>query len=215
LIFFPEVWDDLGVAIRVEAMAARLQSRSELRVVEKFAVENDVDTAVLVGDRLFAVSDADNAQASGGQRNTRSIQEPVLVGAAMKEGWSHGARRSRRRRSLTGQVQKPRNAAHSAPPCRARSALLVERRAVLPGGHCAETKDSLAGMVRGDVYSGPHQNLKGGFRKSGRLIRRACAASHGAAVYQQRPRRNLQRSRARGEPGKVPPRRGACRSASG
>lgn len=56
---FPEVRNQLGVAMRGEAMAPALQKLPHLRIIEKLAVENRDDGAVLVPDRLLPVGQTD------------------------------------------------------------------------------------------------------------------------------------------------------------
>ena len=64
---FPQVRDQLGVAVRAEAVAAAFQAGRVFGVVEQLAVEDDGDGAVLVGDRLPAVGQADDAEPAGGE----------------------------------------------------------------------------------------------------------------------------------------------------
>src|SRR5690606_4961552 len=61
-ILLVAVDDGLGVAARGEAVALRFQVRAKLMVVVDLAIEDDVDRPVLVGDRLLAPGNVDDAE---------------------------------------------------------------------------------------------------------------------------------------------------------
>ena len=63
-VLFPQVRQQLRVAVRAEAVAAGFEVGTHLGVLEQFAVVHDCDGTVLVGDRLPAVCQADDAQAA-------------------------------------------------------------------------------------------------------------------------------------------------------
>src|SRR4051812_32052602 len=54
--------NDLGIAVRNQAVATPAQFDSSLDVIEKLAVEHNRDGAVFIADRLLAISQTDNAQ---------------------------------------------------------------------------------------------------------------------------------------------------------
>jgi hypothetical protein len=113
LVVLPAVGDDFGVAVGGEAVAAALQFGLHLGVVEQLAVVDDGDGAVLVADRLPAVSQPDDAEAPRGEADARLFEIAVLVGPAVDDGVGHGAQRPRRRRPpLPRQVNHPRDATH-------------------------------------------------------------------------------------------------------
>ena len=56
--------DHLGVAVRAEAVPARLELGADVGEVVDLAVEDDPDRAVLVGERLIAGREIDDAQAA-------------------------------------------------------------------------------------------------------------------------------------------------------
>src|SRR5256885_957854 len=61
-VLLPQVRQQFGVGVGAEVVALGLQGRLHLGVVEQFAVEDDPDRLVFVGDRLPAVAEADDAQ---------------------------------------------------------------------------------------------------------------------------------------------------------
>jgi hypothetical protein len=87
--FLPEVGDEFGVAVGDEVVAALEEFGALLAVVEEFAVEDDGDGLVFVGDGLLAVGEADNAEAAGGEGEAGAMEEAFFVGAAMDEGAGH------------------------------------------------------------------------------------------------------------------------------
>ena len=64
-------------------MPARLQLRPLFEVIEQLAVEDHEDVPVLVGHRLLAVRQADDAEPARGQRDSRSDEETLFIRAAM------------------------------------------------------------------------------------------------------------------------------------
>ena len=66
-MIFPEMRNDLGVAVSDEAMAFRCEFFAPLDVIEQLAVEDHEEAAVFVCHRLLAISQSDNAQAARGQ----------------------------------------------------------------------------------------------------------------------------------------------------
>src|SRR3974390_1501356 len=75
-----------------ELMAALLQVASLPFKIVKLPVGNDVDTCILVGDRLIAGGEIDNAQARVAKGDTPICRNPgtVAIGATMMES-SRGA----------------------------------------------------------------------------------------------------------------------------
>jgi hypothetical protein len=58
-------------------------------VVKQLAVEDHDDAPVLVGDRLLAIREANDAQAARSQRDPRLKKEALFVRAAMHNGPRH------------------------------------------------------------------------------------------------------------------------------
>ena len=96
----------------LEVVSAALQLEPKLRVIEDLAVKDHTDGAVLVGDGLPSVGQADNAEPARGQTDARELQEPVLVGAAMDNGAGHGCQAPARNGPPPRQVDQAGNAAH-------------------------------------------------------------------------------------------------------
>ena len=87
--FFPKVGDEFGVAVGDEVMAALEEFGALFAVVEEFAVEDDGDGLVFVGDGLLAIGEADNAETAGGECEAVAMEEAFFVGAAVDERASH------------------------------------------------------------------------------------------------------------------------------
>lgn len=84
-----QVDNDLGIAPRGEDVAARLQLSAQLPVVVDLTVEDDPAGAVLVGERLMAGLDVDDAQPSAGKPYWAVEKEAFVVRASMGDGPSH------------------------------------------------------------------------------------------------------------------------------
>ncbi len=111
-VVFPQVRYDLGVAVSAEAMAERLELAALLGVVEQLAVKDDGDGAVLVGDGLAAIGEADDAEAARGEGEARQLQKAVLVGAAVVKGLGHGPDAAGRHWTPARKIDNARDAAH-------------------------------------------------------------------------------------------------------
>ena len=73
--------DRLGVAARVIAMARRFELRAQVRVVVDLAVEDDLDRAVLVAERLRSRREIDDAQPAVPERGDgRRTRRPLRRG---------------------------------------------------------------------------------------------------------------------------------------
>jgi len=84
-----KVNDGFGVAAGTVLVAFRFQVFSQLGVVVDLAVENDPDIAILVGNRLMAALDVDDAQAAHGKADVFFDEEALIVGAAMRDAAVH------------------------------------------------------------------------------------------------------------------------------
>ena len=62
---------------------ARFQLRPLLQVVKQLAIEDHDDVSLLIGHRLLAIREADNAQPARRQRDSRLKKEALFVLAAM------------------------------------------------------------------------------------------------------------------------------------
>jgi hypothetical protein len=79
----------LGVAVGSEVVAAGFESFPPLGVVEQLAIENDSNVACLVGNRLSAILETDNAEPTRNQADARPNKDPVFVRAAVYERGGH------------------------------------------------------------------------------------------------------------------------------
>ena len=62
---------------------------AQLDVIEDFAVERDPDRAVLIGHRLPAARDVDDAQTGVSERRPRLAVDPIRIGPAMPQYRDH------------------------------------------------------------------------------------------------------------------------------
>jgi len=58
-------------------------------VVKQLAIEDHDNVPVLIGHRLLAIREADNAQPARGQRDARLKKEALFIRAAMNDGMRH------------------------------------------------------------------------------------------------------------------------------
>ena len=93
--FLPGVYEDFGIGLRGETMAAEDEAFTKLAIVVKFAVENNGDVVIFVPNGLMAAGKVDDAEAAHAQRETGSPglgqQETFFIRTAMKHGRGHGA----------------------------------------------------------------------------------------------------------------------------
>jgi hypothetical protein len=111
-MLFPKMRNDLGVAVRDEAMALRSQLFAPFDVIEQLAVEDDEQAAIFVRHRLVAVRQSDNAQAARGQGDARLLEKPHLIRTAMDDCARHLLHHPGRRWPFPGQIDDPCDAAH-------------------------------------------------------------------------------------------------------
>ena len=111
-MLLPKMRDDFRVAVLHQAMPARLQLRPLFEVVEQLAIEDHDDVPVLIGHRLLAIREADNAQPARRQRDARPIKEALFVRAAMHDGPRHSPHDFVRHGSLLGEIDNACDAAH-------------------------------------------------------------------------------------------------------
>jgi hypothetical protein len=81
--------EDLGVAMGMEPVALFDEVFAELEVVVDFAVEDDLDAAVLVAEGLGAAAEVDDAEAAVAEGDGAVTVVAEAVGAAVLEGVAH------------------------------------------------------------------------------------------------------------------------------
>ena len=101
-VLLVEVDDDLGVGFRREDVPLLLERGAQLHVVEDLAVEDDPDAPVLVGDRLPAALEVDDAQPRVGEADVRIPVEAETVRAPVPEHGGHRLEVRLRARSRRG-----------------------------------------------------------------------------------------------------------------
>src|SRR5262249_24769526 len=118
VVVLPQVRDDLGVGVGDKPMSAAGKLGPALGVVEQLAVEDHLDGAVLVADRLATVEQPDNAESPGGEAQTGALQATVLVGPTVDDRVGHCVQDAGRHgSSLARKIDYPRDPTHAAPPC--------------------------------------------------------------------------------------------------
>ena len=114
LTLFPKVRNDFRVAMGVQAMPARCQLRALLEVIEQLAVEDHEDAPVLVGHRLLAVRQADDAEPPRGQCQPGPMEKALLVRAAMHQRSRHPFDHALGHRPPATKIHDARDATHSS-----------------------------------------------------------------------------------------------------
>src|SRR5262249_49358083 len=84
-----EMGNDLGVAAGAKAMAGAQEVFAERTVVVDLAVADDLDVALLVGQRLRAVLDVDDGEAAAAESHPAPDHHAVAVRTAMDQGAPH------------------------------------------------------------------------------------------------------------------------------
>ena len=110
--FLERVHDDFRVALGGEAVPAGFQFRTQLEVVENLAVEDDPEGAVLVGDRLLAGAEINNAEPGVAQAGKAVEINAELVRPAMTNHRQHPADALLLNRVSVGKVDYACNATH-------------------------------------------------------------------------------------------------------
>jgi len=65
------------------------QLRAQIKIVINFAVQNNLNLAILAGDGLVAAANINNAEPSDRQPNTIANKKTTFIGAAMPNGIRH------------------------------------------------------------------------------------------------------------------------------
>src|SRR5262249_14249776 len=81
----------LGIAVGSETMPLGLEIGTERLEVVDLAVEDDLDGAVLVADRLIASGQVDDRQATVDETDSRLGKEALRVGPAMRDALAHSS----------------------------------------------------------------------------------------------------------------------------
>jgi hypothetical protein len=88
-VFFVEVDQDFGVGVRAEDVTASFQASTQCPIVVDFAVENDVDGFVFVGQWLSAAFEIDDRQSTMNKTNAASSKSAFTVRSTMRNGIPH------------------------------------------------------------------------------------------------------------------------------
>src|SRR5215813_12839022 len=98
--------------MRAELVAARKEPPAQFGKVVNLAVEDHPDRAVLVADRLTARGQVDDRKPPHPHRDVLFEIESFIVGPAMHDGRSHGARSLVISRSSQVSINESENTAH-------------------------------------------------------------------------------------------------------
>src|SRR5262252_10966218 len=109
---FPQMRDDFGVTMGDELMSALPQFRPTLDVIEKLAIKDHKDGAILVRYRLLAICEADNAQPSRSQGHPWPDEETFFVRTAVQQCMGHALDGTFRGQTAPREIDNTGNAAH-------------------------------------------------------------------------------------------------------
>ena len=110
-VLLVQVHEDLGVRARLEAVAEVFQAPAQRLVVVDLAVEDGHERAVLVGDRLMAALDVDDAQAAHAQPHVVVEVKALVVRASVAQHLGHAPHDA-----LVGPAHHAADAAHLRGP---------------------------------------------------------------------------------------------------
>ena len=135
LMIFPEMRDQLGVAVRAEPMSPGFEPGFDLGVVEEFTIVNDDDGAVLVADRLPSVLQADDAEAPIRQPDAGLFEIAVFIGSAVNDGVRHALQDAGWNGTTVGKIDEACDTTHAmhsknearGPGLRQRATMLCRR----------------------------------------------------------------------------------------
>jgi len=109
-----EVDDDLGVGVGSEDVPPGEEVLLEVGEIENLAVVDDPDRPVLIGDRLLARFEVDDAQPAHAQGGPAVEVGAVVVRAPMDDGLGHRPEEGRRVGAQAPAVHEPADPAHPA-----------------------------------------------------------------------------------------------------
>src|SRR5688500_5072029 len=110
-IFLVEMKDAFRVGARPELVAALGEVRIKTREVMRFAVEDDPERFILVGDGLVAAFDVDDGKPPDTQTHTWFHMEAVAIRPAVDDGPGHALHKALSR-DLVIRVGNSTNTAH-------------------------------------------------------------------------------------------------------
>src|SRR5687767_2588994 len=102
----------LGIAACRELVSRLEQPRAKLMVVVDLAVVDDGDVAGLIGDRLLAPGDVDDAEAAHPEGRLTNDPAPVIVGAPVPDGVAHPVKQHLVAWAAPARSRESSNAAH-------------------------------------------------------------------------------------------------------
>jgi len=129
-ILFVKMNDTFGVTIGSEGMAAREQLWAEFSVVVNFPVEYDPERAILVGKRLMAGLEVDDAKTAHREAGAVEGECSSIIGTAMNDLPVHSMQGGIVGRAIGFKVKDAADAAHSKSLRAARGASELRRIAV-------------------------------------------------------------------------------------
>src|SRR5258708_3687469 len=122
--------ENFRVRAGTEDVAALFEAISKLRKVIDFAVGNDPDRIIFIGDGLMSARQINNAEPAHPEGDTTAEVVPMIIRAAVRDGLSHSGKELPRGLSVRFQVRDAVDSTHlvifppipspAMPPCRFR-----------------------------------------------------------------------------------------------
>src|SRR5262249_45790712 len=113
-MIFPKMWQDFRVGMGPELMTALGQRGPDVTMVKELAVEDDLYRAVLVGNRLPAIGEANDRETPRGHADARKVDKTVLVRTAVLERSCHRFQQGAGDRLSSPQIDHSGNTAHES-----------------------------------------------------------------------------------------------------
>src|SRR5208282_893519 len=112
VVLLVKMQNGFGVAVRPELMAPRQEIRAQIAIVIDFTVEGNPDGLVLVGDRLVAAGQVNDAQAPIPQAQRAVQVKALVVRPTMHHRVRSALERNRISRLARTEIEDATNAAH-------------------------------------------------------------------------------------------------------
>jgi hypothetical protein len=112
-VFFVEVNQDFGVGVRAENVTASFEAATQFLIVINFAVEDNVDGFVFVGQWLSAAFEIDDRQTAMDKTDAASSKSAFTVRSAMRNSIPHLRQQFCADRSIGIRVKDTGNATHN------------------------------------------------------------------------------------------------------
>jgi hypothetical protein len=88
-VLLVQMYQRLGIAVGLKPMSHCSESFTEFGIIVNFAIKGRPDTLVLIGERLSATFDINDAQADVSQNDVIIAEDTLAIGAAMPQDINH------------------------------------------------------------------------------------------------------------------------------